>query len=298
MVDRPFPLQQTPIHVPDEQLADLSARLKATRWPPDSGNDDWYYGVSKPYLKELADYWIDGFDWRKAEAAINAYEQYQTQVDGVPVHLMRKAGVGPRPVPLILSHGWPWTFWHWSKVIDALADPAAFGGDPADAFDVIVPSLPGFGFSSPLPEHPDMNFWKIADLWHTLMTGTLGYRKYAAGGSDMGALVTSQLGHKYADELYALHLGSAIPMDIFTGDRAWDLTAGRTIPDDVPDHVPGRDRVLPAPVRRPRRRARPRLVHRFLRPVRLTRRHAGLDPRAMGRLERQSRRRRERLQQG
>ena len=237
MADRPFPLQQTPIHVPDEQLADLFARLKSTRWPPDSGNDDWYYGVSKTYLKELADYWIDGFDWRKAETAINAYEQYQTQVDGVPVHFMRKAGVGPRPVPLILSHGWPWTFWHWSKVIDALADPAAFGGDPADAFDVIVPSLPGFGFSNPLPEHPDMNFWKIADLWHTLMTGTLGYRKYAAGGSDMGALVTTQLGHKYADELYAIHLGSAIPMDIFTGDRAWDLTTGRTIPDDAPDHI-------------------------------------------------------------
>jgi pimeloyl-ACP methyl ester carboxylesterase len=237
MTPRPFALQPKPLHVPDEQLADLNTRLKLTRWPVDAGNEDWHYGVFKTYLKELVDYWADGFDWRKAEAVINAYEQYQIQVDGVPVHFMRKPGVGPNPIPLILSHGWPWTFWHWSKVVDALADPGAFGGDPADAFDVIVPSLPGFGFSSPLPDHPDMNFWKIADLWHTLMTDTLGYTKYAAGGSDMGALVTTQLGHKYPDELYAIHVGSAIPMDMFTGDRAWDLTNGRTIPDDVSDDI-------------------------------------------------------------
>ena len=114
---------------------------------------------------------------------------------------MRKPGRGPRPIPLILTHGWPWTFWHWSKVIDPLADPAAFGGDPADAFDVIVPSLPGFGFPGPLTGFPDVNFWKVADLWHTLMTETLGYEKYAAGGCDIGGLVSSQLGHKYADEL-------------------------------------------------------------------------------------------------
>jgi pimeloyl-ACP methyl ester carboxylesterase len=88
---------------------------------------------------------------------------------------MRKPGVGPSPVPLILTHGWPWTFWHWAKVVDPLADPGAHGGDPADAFDVIVPSFPGFGFSTPLPKRPDMNFWKVADLWHTLMTGILGY---------------------------------------------------------------------------------------------------------------------------
>jgi len=203
----------------------------------DAGNDDWYYGVGQAYLKELVDYWIDGYSWRKAEAAINAYEQYQIRVNGVPIHFMRKAGAGANPTPLILTHGWPWTFWHWSKVIDPLANPAAFGGDPADAFDVIVPSFPGFGFSSPLPDHPDMNFWKTADLWHTLMTDILGYEKYAAGGSDMGSLVTAQLGHKYAGELYAIHLGSPIALTMFTGDRAWDLTAGRTTPGGVPEDV-------------------------------------------------------------
>ena len=113
-----------------------------------------------------------GFDWRAAERAINAYEHYRADVGGVPVHFMRKPGAGPDPVPLILSHGWPWTFWHWSRVIGPLADPAAYGGDPADSFDVIVPSLPGFGFSTPLAGGPDMNFWKIADVWHELMTGS------------------------------------------------------------------------------------------------------------------------------
>lgn len=237
MSDRPFPLDPTPVHVPDEQLADLKARLRNTRWPVDAGNEDWYYGVSRTYLSELVDYWINDFDWRAAERAINAYEHYKVDIDGVPVHFMRKPGTGPDPTPLILSHGWPWTFWHWSRVIDQLADPGAHGGDPAESFDVIVPSLPGFGFSTPLPDHPDMNFWKIADLWHKLMTEVLGHERYAAGGSDMGSLVTAQLGHKYADELYAIHLGSPLPLTMFNSSRAWDLTGGNKIPDDAPDGV-------------------------------------------------------------
>ncbi|WP_329086805.1 MULTISPECIES: epoxide hydrolase family protein [unclassified Streptosporangium] len=232
-----FPLEPTPIHVPDTMLDDLRARLRLTRWPDDVGNHDWYYGVSRDYLQELAEYWLDHYDWRKAEAAINAYEHYRVSVQGVPVHFMRKPGVGPNPTPLILTHGWPWTFWHWSKVIAPLADPAAFGGDPADAFDVIVPSLPGFGFSSPLPDHPDMNFWKVADLWHTLMTDTLGHRKYAAAGCDIGALVTGQLGHKYADELHAIHIGSGQKLTFFNGDRAWDFSGGQPIPEGLPESV-------------------------------------------------------------
>jgi len=150
LTTRSFPLEQTPIHVSDEVLDDLRRRLTATRWQPDAGHDDGYYGVRRSDLQELVAYWADGFDWRAAERRINAYEHYRVDVSGVPVHFMRKPGVGPSPVPLILSHGWPWTFWQWSKVIEPLADPAACGDDPADAFDVIVPSLPGFGFSTPL----------------------------------------------------------------------------------------------------------------------------------------------------
>src|SRR6266516_5573516 len=228
-------LEPTPIHVPDEVLDDLHRRLKATKWPLDVGNEDGFYGVRRTQLQALVEYWADGFDWRAAERAINAYDHYRVDVNDVPVHFLRKPGVGPNPIPLILSHGWPWTFWHWSKVIDQLADPASYGGDPADAFDVIVPSLPGFGFSTPLTNQPDMNFWKMADVWHDLMTGVLVFDRYAAAGCDVGALVPGQLGHKYADELYGIHIGSALKLDLFTGDRAWDFSSGRPIPPGLPD---------------------------------------------------------------
>ncbi|MEU5868059.1 epoxide hydrolase [Nonomuraea sp. NPDC047529] len=240
MTNRPFPLRPEPLHVPDEVLDDLRRRLALTRWPATAGNEDGFYGVRGDHLRDLVAYWAGGFDWRAAERAINAYEHYRVDVGGVPVHFMRKPGVGPAPVPLILSHGWPWTFWHWSKVIDPLADPGAHGGDPAEAFDVIVPSLPGFGFSAPLDHRPDMNFWKIADVWHELMTGVLGHDRYAAAGCDVGALVTGQLGHKYADELYAVHIGSAQKLTMFNGDRAWDLSGGMPIPDGLPADVHAR----------------------------------------------------------
>jgi hypothetical protein len=178
-------LSPAPIAVEERVLEDLRSRLRATNWPDDKGNEDGRYGVPRVLLKELTRYWAEEYDWRAAERAMNAYEHYLVDVSGTRVHFMRKPGVGPRPTPLILSHGWPWTFWHWSKVIDRLADPAAFGGDPADAFEVIVPSLPGFGYST--PTKPDMNFWKIADVWHELMTGTLAHTRYAAAGCDVGA---------------------------------------------------------------------------------------------------------------
>ncbi|WP_280361433.1 epoxide hydrolase N-terminal domain-containing protein [Nocardia wallacei] len=109
-------MRPNPIHVPDAVLDDLRHRLELTRWPDDVGNEDGYYGVNRRSLERLVDYWRSGFDWRAAEARINAYEHYRVEIDGVPVHFMRKPGVGPAPTPLILTHGWPWTFWHWAKV--------------------------------------------------------------------------------------------------------------------------------------------------------------------------------------
>jgi microsomal epoxide hydrolase len=234
-----FAPQPVPIEVPDDVLTDLRARLALTRWPVDAGNEDRYYGVNREYLQQLVEYWRDGYDWRAAEVAMNAYEHYRTEVDGVPVHFMRRPGVGTNPTPLILTHGWPWTFWHWSKVVDALADPGAHGGDPAEAFDVIVPSVPGFGFSTPLLR-PDLNFWKVAELWHTLMRDVLGHRRYAAAGCDVGALITAQLGHKYPDELYAIHIGSGLKLTLFNGDRGWDFSGGRPIPPGLPEAVHAR----------------------------------------------------------
>ena len=229
------------VDVSDDVLEDLRTRVKATRWSTDLNNEDEFYGISTDYLRGLVEYWADGFDWRAAECKINEFTHHRVEIDGVPVHFIREPGKGPSPVPIILSHGWPWTFWDWSKVIRPLADPAAFGGDPADAFDVIVPSLAGFGFSTPVGKG-DMNFWKMAELWHSLMTDALGYAKYAAGGSDYGALVTTQLGHKYANSLYGIHLCKEMPLNIFQSERPWDLTVGRMVPQDAPPEL--RDAIL------------------------------------------------------
>ena len=178
---QPFPLAPTPIHVPDEVLANLQRRLELTRWPVDAGNQDWSYGVNRAYLWELVDYWRTGYDWRRAEAAINAYAHYRVEVEGVPVHVLRRPGVGPNPVPLICTHGWPWRFWYWAKVVDPSPTRAAMAATRPRRSRVMVPSFPGFGCSAPLPEDPDMNCWKVADLWPALMTRVLGGAPKSAG---------------------------------------------------------------------------------------------------------------------
>ncbi|MCB2063539.1 MAG: alpha/beta fold hydrolase [Novosphingobium sp.] len=217
-------------HIPEAILTDLQRRLENVRWAPEVGNADWRYGVNGDYLKDLAAYWRDHFDWRAQEAEINRFDHFRTEIDGVPIHFIRQAGEGPAPIPLILSHGWPWTFWDLRHVIGPLSRPEEFGGDPRDAFDVIVPSLPGFGFSGP-PGEAGMNFWRNADLWHRLMTEVLGYPRYGAQGGDWGALVTTQLGHKYADSLIGIHLTNALPLDKFNSERNWDLNANAVLPD-------------------------------------------------------------------
>ena len=182
MLKQPFS-----VAIPDETLADLKERLARVRWPDDFANSQWEYGTNLDYLKELVEYWRDEYDWRQHEDAINAFSQYQSTIDGIPIHFIHEPGRGPRPIPLILSHGWPWTFWDFHKIIRPLSDPAAFGGDPADAFDVVAPSLPGYGFSTPLTK-PGINFWRTADLWVTLMQDVLGYRRFAAQGGGLGRI--------------------------------------------------------------------------------------------------------------
>ncbi|BDU21144.1 epoxide hydrolase [Dyella sp. GSA-30] len=212
------------VQVDDAVLADIAQRLDRTVWPDDPGNDDWSYGVNRAYLKSLVDYWRHAYDWRAVERRINAFPHYKVVLDGVPVHFMHVKGKGPSPMPLVLTHGWPWSFWDMHKVIEPLTDPGAHGGDPADAFDVVIPSLPGYGFSGPSP-HAGVNFWRTADLWNHLMTDVLGYSRYATSGGDWGALVSSQLGHKYAERLYGVHLMHPMLLDQFNSDRPWDVTA-------------------------------------------------------------------------
>jgi pimeloyl-ACP methyl ester carboxylesterase len=219
------------IDVADDVLDDLRTRLRATRLASDLDNETETYGLSTAYVRPLIEYWADGFDWRAVERQLNTFHHHRVEVDGTPVHFVREPGTGPAPIPIILSHGWPWTFNDWSKVVRPLADPAAYGGDPADAFDVIVPSLPGFGFSNPVTRG-DLNHWKIADIFHTLMTDVLAYDKYAAAGSDYGALISSQLGHKYAAKMYGIHLGQELVPPLLQGERYW-AGSGDPVPENA-----------------------------------------------------------------
>ena len=229
-----MPVEAFRVEVAEAALDDLRHRLKSTRWPDDFANDDWLYGTNATYLRELVDYWIDGYDWRRREREINEFDHYRVDIEGSPIHFIREPGQGPKPIPLILTHGWPWTFWDLNKIIRPLADPASFGADRDDAFEVIVPSLPGFGFSTPLLQ-PGINFWRTADMWHSLMTQTLGFERFGAQGGDWGALVTAQLGHKYAASLIGIHLTNLVPLTLFNHQRPWDITAGAMVSNELPE---------------------------------------------------------------
>lgn len=220
------------IDVAQDALDDLRDRLRRTRFFDDLDNEEGYYGISTAYLKPLVEYWADGFDWRAQEERLNTYDRFQVEIDGTPVHFVHVRGKGANPIPLIIHHGWPWPGEFSYQLIGPLTDPAAHGGDPALSFDVIIPDLPGFGFSTPVGRG-DLNYWKIADIMHSLMTEVLGHEKYAVAGSDYGALVTSALGHKYADSIIGLHLGHALPPGMFENERFWDLTDGAKTPDDA-----------------------------------------------------------------
>ena len=213
------------IKVGQEKLDDLIRRLKNTNFPNDFNNDDWGFGTNASYLRELRDYWLTQYDWRQQEIRMNSYDHFKTIIDDVPIHFIHKKGIGPNPKPLLLSHGWPWTFWDFHKIIGPLSDPAAYGGNPEDAFDIVIPSLPGFIFSTPLKK-AGIHWASTADLWVKLMCEELDYQKFYAHGGDWGALVASQLGHKYNEKLYGIHLSNAFPLPIFSGYRPWSMGDG------------------------------------------------------------------------
>src|SRR4051794_18493127 len=199
---RPTPFE---ISVGQEALDDLSGRLRRTRFADDFANDDWAFGVPGAYLRSIVDHWLERFDWREQELAMNGFANYLVELDGIPIHYVHARGRGPAPMPLILTHGWPWTFWDYEQMIGPLSDPAQFGGDETDAFDVIVPSLPGTAFSSPL-RTAGVGIVATADLWLRLMRDVLGYDRFAAGGGDSGAFVSVRLGHAHATNVIGVHL--------------------------------------------------------------------------------------------
>lgn len=193
------------IAVEEDVLKELNQRLALTRWTDEIPDSGWTYGSNLSYMKELIAYWQDGYDWRTQEKMLNSFPQYTVELDDIRLHYLHVPGVGPDPMPLILSHGWPGSITEFTKIIGPLTDPAAHGGDPKDAFTVVAPSLPGYGFSH-VPNQRRLSAEEMVDKFHCLMTDILGYDKFMAQGGDWGGLLTSIFGFKYPENVVAIHL--------------------------------------------------------------------------------------------
>lgn len=202
---RPFTIQ-----IPQSVLDDLSARLARTRWPDEVAGAGWDYGSNLAYMRDLTEYWRTKFDWRAQEKAINKFSHFRSEIDGLGIHFIHEHGKGESPMPLMLLHGWPSSFWQMLKIIPLLTDPENHGGEASDAFDVIVPSLPGYGFSD-RPKEKGMSVFRIGDLFAKLMVEELGYKRFAVRATDLGTGVAQQLALVYPDSLIGLHLSGANP---------------------------------------------------------------------------------------
>jgi pimeloyl-ACP methyl ester carboxylesterase len=192
------------IAVPDSDLADLIERLSRTRWPEPETVIDWSQGVPLAYLRNLCEYWSTEYDWREREDGLNRFPQFRTTIDGLGIHFVHVRSPVPGALPIVITHGWPGSFVEFLAVIGPLTDPSAFGGDPADAFHVVCPSLPGYAFS----DKPTSTGWdvdRIARAWAQLMKN-LGYSRYGAQGGDWGSAVTSRLGVLDAPHVVGIHL--------------------------------------------------------------------------------------------
>src|SRR5581483_4987661 len=206
-------LQIQPFHITASSgvLSDLRYRLEHTRWN-DAVTADWSYGTARPFLQHLIGYWRDVYDWRVREAAFNALPQFHVTIDGFGVQFLHYKGRGPSPTPLLLMNGWPSSFVEYQKLAPMLSNPGQFGGDPADAFDVVIPAMPGFGFSE-RPTRPLQA--RAVDLNLKLMTDFLGYKRFMASGTDIGAGVATRLGLEHPDLLLGIHIASVAdpPLD-------------------------------------------------------------------------------------
>jgi pimeloyl-ACP methyl ester carboxylesterase len=201
-----MPDEVTPfrVEIAEATLDDLRQRLLRTRWPEAEPVADWSQGVPHGYLRELCRYWADGYDWRATEARLNALPQFRTEIDGLGIHFVHVRSPHPDALPLIITHGWPGSIIEFLKVIGPLTDPTAHGGEAGDAFHVVCPSLPGYGFS----DRPARTGWgveRIADAW-SVLAGRLGYRRYGAQGSDWGTSITTLLAQQHPEQLAGIHL--------------------------------------------------------------------------------------------
>ncbi|HXY91628.1 MAG TPA: epoxide hydrolase [Acidimicrobiia bacterium] len=215
------------VTVDDAVVDDLRTRLARTRWPDQIPGVGWDYGTDRAYLQELCEYWRDQFDWRAFEARCNAYPQVVTTIDGQRIHCVHARSPEPTARPLIVSHGWPGSVAEFFEIIGPLVDPASYGGDPADAFHVVVPSLPGYGFSGPTHER-GWHGVRVAQAFGALMAG-LGYERYYAQGGDWGSLVTTALGALFPEQVAAVHVNLLIA----TAPEGRDPTDGLTEADQA-----------------------------------------------------------------
>jgi len=199
-------------------LEDLRSRLAATRWPDSPEDIGWSLGADVAYLRELVGYWADGFDWEAQEAALSRVSHFRVRLSGLGIHFVHARAASPaKALPLVLCHGWPDSFWRYTKVIPLLVDPASHGADPADAFDVVVPDMPGFGYSD-RPGGMPLDSRAVAGLWAELMA-TLGYARFGAAGGDMGSHVARFLALDHSDRVVGVHrMDAGLP--VFSGDRA------------------------------------------------------------------------------
>jgi pimeloyl-ACP methyl ester carboxylesterase len=196
------------VDIPQTVINRILARVKSARLPDRiDGTRDWSYGANWDYMKSLADYWTTQFDWKKAQANLNRYPQFTTRVEDYDIHFYYVKGKGPKPMPVVFTHGWPGSVFEFIEAIGPLSDPASHGGSAEDAFDVVVPSIPGFGFSSK-PKQP-IGPPTTARLWHKLMTDVLGYSKFGAQGGDWGNAITLALARDFPQSLAGIHLNAA-----------------------------------------------------------------------------------------
>ena len=218
-------IEEFRIDIPQAELDDLRDRLGRTRWPDQLPGVGWDYGIALDDVRELAEYWRTGYDWRVHERRLNSFPQFTTEIDGQVVHFLHVRSASPGAMPLIMTHGWPGSVVEFMEIIGPLTDPGAHGGDPGDAFHMVVPSIPGFGFSGPTRER-GWNVTRVARAWDSLM-GRLGYQRYGAQGGDWGSAISRELGVIVPERMIGVHLNMLspyvsgdLPADLSDSDRA------------------------------------------------------------------------------
>jgi len=213
-------MQKFRIDIPESVLDDLRERLGRTRYPDEIAGADWSYGTDLAYLRELVDYWRSGYDWRKWEAVLNGFDQFKADVDGIEMHFIHVRSKHDDALPLLITHGWPGSVFEFHKIIGPLTDPESHGGSAADAFHVVCPSMPGYGWSQ-APREPGFDVQHVA-TWHSRLMARLGYERYMAQGGDWGAITSAYIGRDDPDHCCGVHVNMVLGFPPENDPNAFD----------------------------------------------------------------------------